>query len=138
MNSLLPAQTIVRYLAQQAQQHPALLMPPGSVYIQRVPPNASLPYLRVQLDQTTPHGYTHRASDWSGVMRLTLVCSLSDGAEQLASIHDAVTGLLNQKQLVFQSESTISQLHCWLTSCDEPGIEHDRITLQSNWQIRIV
>jgi hypothetical protein len=138
MNPFAITQAIAAYLIQQAQIDTTLLPLQNNLYIQRVPPNASLPYLRLALSDTQPQIYLQHTSDWSGILRLSLVYSLTDGAETLAATHDALLRHLDQKQLISPVQSTLQLIQCWLSSCDQTSIEHDRITQESTWQIRLV
>jgi hypothetical protein len=138
MNPFAITQAIAAHLIQQAQTDTALQPLRNNLYIQRVPPNASLPYLRLAISDTQPQTYVQHTSDWSGVLRLSLVYSLTDGAATLAATHDVLLRHLGQKQLVIQQKSTPQLIQCWLTSCDQTSVEHDRITQESTWQIRLV
>ena len=108
----------------------------SNIYIQRIPPNAPLPHLRVIIDNISEHPYARLASDISAQMHLTLACSLSENSEQLTVIGNALTSELNQKQLVFQGQSTRKIIQCWLENHGDLNIEHDQIELTTDWQLR--
>ncbi|HAI12224.1 MAG TPA: hypothetical protein DCM28_11005 [Phycisphaerales bacterium] len=134
MNPLSIAQVIVGHLKQQD----ALSLINSNIFIQRVPPNTTLPYLRVIVDKMASQTYDQHPADTHAVMKLTLVCNLSDGSEQLIAIHNAITTQLNKKQLVFQNQTNQRLIQCWHEHTHQPDVEHDRIELTSDWQIRSI
>jgi hypothetical protein len=53
-------------------------------------------------------------------------------------MHDAINDLLDQKQLVLQHQTQHKLMQCWIDQIKDIDIEHDRIKLISDWQLRSV
>jgi hypothetical protein len=138
MNPLHIAQVIVAHIAKHASTQTLLSDLSENIFVQRVPPNTNLPYLQLLMRQSKSESYPNRTSDTAFQMQMTLVCSLSNGAETLSFMHDAINDLLDQKQLVLQHQTQHKLMQCWIDQIKDIDIEHDRIKLISDWQLRSV
>ncbi len=138
MNPLPMASAIVTWLNQHASDHAILSDIASNVFVQRVPQHVSLPYLHLTMNQTDQVSYAKHSSGSAAQMQLSLVGSLSGGSALLSDMHEAIVELIDQKQLVFQEQSHQRLLQCWLEHIRDIDIEHDRIKLTSNWQLRCI
>lgn len=132
MNPLTLAREIVRHLKRCS----ALSAVSSNIFVQRVPPNASLPYLSIVMDDFAEQSFVNLPPNHSAQMCLTLASSLTDSPDLVTELQDAITVHLNQKQLVFQDKSTTRLITSWLEQSGDMRIEHDRIELVSQWQVR--